>query len=148
MSHETQYPYEGGGLKLDGILTPAETHWTDGITIGGSGKPINYSVGPGVVSIWDASANPRNLMKAQADFEGTVSFRLYTRRDGIVHPDFFARAFVGVAIEHFERSLARWKQNLVYVKVNTILLRVRAIGDMAAQISKDFLKYMMQLKTK
>src|SRR3972149_6335709 len=113
MKTEAIYPYEGGGIQMDEIFAQGENDWVSGQRIiGGSGSDLFYTIGPRKVVITDALADFNYWMIAEVNFSGVFKFDVTTRRDGIPHPDFFAKAFVGAALGHFQTRLERSGQTI------------------------------------
>lgn len=109
MKTEIDYPFEGGGIRMEEILSKGERDVVRGTTTGGSGNELYYTVTPDLIYFADSSdgRDKKYWMGAHVDIDGNFMFDVVTRRDAEPHPDFFARRFVGVALQQLETRLSQ-----------------------------------------
>jgi hypothetical protein len=115
MSQEFIYPYtETGGVQITELLHKGQIDYVSAIITGASGRILHFEASPKEVVLKETDINADYWMYANIDNLRYVSFDLHTRKHGTgsrlfyqpfdVHPDLFAAKFVGVCIDHFEKT--------------------------------------------
>lgn len=111
---EIEYPFTPNehGIPFSTLFQRVSEGEITGTIQGGSGSELTYEIQPDLIYIQD-KVYPDRLMAARFE-EGVARFEIQTRESGLdvvgknipweVHPDMYAREFVGVSLAHFARN--------------------------------------------